>query len=184
MRRKTVEIFSYRLKLLRNQQQKTQQEVATYLGIARGSYAQYEIGRRLPDLYTLYKLANFFNVSSDFLLGREHVLREDQEEYQSSYEKKEKWVQETCLQFAERLRTIREAKGWTHVMTSKETGVAVERIKKLEKAAIMPDINDIVKIAKGCHVTSDYLLGLTNLSLDVLKELTPIIQKISNELKK
>ncbi|MBX6396382.1 MAG: helix-turn-helix domain-containing protein [Alicyclobacillaceae bacterium] len=37
---------------------------------ARATYAQYEIGRRTPDYDTLRKLADFFEVSTDSLLGR------------------------------------------------------------------------------------------------------------------
>lgn len=48
----------------------TQQEVADDLGFSRATYAHYEIGRREPDNEMLQKLADYFDVSTDILLGR------------------------------------------------------------------------------------------------------------------
>lgn len=51
----------------------TQQEVANKLNLSVQAYSHYETGRRKPDYKTLKKLADFFNVSIDYLLGRENV---------------------------------------------------------------------------------------------------------------
>ncbi|MCX7779647.1 MAG: helix-turn-helix domain-containing protein [Negativicutes bacterium] len=59
-----------KLKSLREQKGITQQEMADILGIARGTYAHYEIDRREPDNATLARLADFFGVTTDYLLGR------------------------------------------------------------------------------------------------------------------
>jgi len=63
-------LIGERLKSLRIEQKKTQQEMADTFGIARGTYAHYEINRREPDNATLTKLADYFNVTTDYLLGR------------------------------------------------------------------------------------------------------------------
>jgi transcriptional regulator with XRE-family HTH domain len=57
-----------RLKYLRGK--KTQEDIAKYLGISRARYSHYENGRSEPDNETLKKLADFFNVTTDYLLGR------------------------------------------------------------------------------------------------------------------
>lgn len=59
-----------RLKEIRTEKEKTQQEIANYLGITRPAYTAYESGNRQPDYETLQRLADFFNVTTDFLLGR------------------------------------------------------------------------------------------------------------------
>ncbi|MBP2657265.1 MAG: xre [Firmicutes bacterium] len=59
-----------RLKALRNEKGKTQQEMSDILDIARGTYAHYEINRREPDNTTLKKIADYFDVTTDYLLGR------------------------------------------------------------------------------------------------------------------
>lgn len=59
-----------RLVELRKQKGLTQEEFSSSLNISRGTYAQYEIERRQPDYDTLKKIADFFKVSIDYLLGR------------------------------------------------------------------------------------------------------------------
>lgn len=59
-----------RLKELRKVKGMTQCEVAKVIGYSSLSYARYEKGEREPDISTLCKLADFFVVSVDYLLGR------------------------------------------------------------------------------------------------------------------
>ena len=62
--------FGPRLKILRIKNEMTQWQVALYLHIDRTTYASYESGKRFPDAHILCKLADLFNVSVDYLLGR------------------------------------------------------------------------------------------------------------------
>lgn len=48
----------------------TQQEIAEKLGISRSTIGMYETGAREPDFETLEAIADFFNVDTDYLLGR------------------------------------------------------------------------------------------------------------------
>jgi transcriptional regulator with XRE-family HTH domain len=50
----------------------TQQQLAEKLGVERGAVANYESKNKLPHLETLIKIADLFNVSLDFLVGREN----------------------------------------------------------------------------------------------------------------
>lgn len=59
-----------KLKQLRISKNKTQQQVADYLGITRAAYSHFENNRNDPDKETLVKLAILFDVTTDFLLGR------------------------------------------------------------------------------------------------------------------
>lgn len=59
------------LKILRKQKGLYQKDVANFLGVDRTTYVKYENGVSEPDYNTLVKLAEFFNVSVDYLLGRE-----------------------------------------------------------------------------------------------------------------
>lgn len=63
-------MLSIRLKALRTKHSKTQQEMADLLGITRQGYAKYENNLGEPDNSTLAKLADYFEVSTDYLLGR------------------------------------------------------------------------------------------------------------------
>lgn len=63
-------LFSDRLTSIRKKREYTQQRVADYLGITRPAYTAYERGTRQPDFNTLIRLADFFEVSTDYLLGK------------------------------------------------------------------------------------------------------------------
>lgn len=65
-----VNMFAQRLEKLRLEKGLTHQEMADMLGITRQAYGNYESGKREPDFKTLDKLADFFNVSLDYLLGK------------------------------------------------------------------------------------------------------------------
>ena len=58
-------------KSLRQASGYTQQELADKLGISRSRIGMYETGAREPDFETLEIIADFFNVSTDYLLGRQ-----------------------------------------------------------------------------------------------------------------
>lgn len=60
--------FEDRLTSLRKEKKLTQQDMASKLEIARTTYASYEQGHRQPDYDTLKKIADFFEVSIDYLL--------------------------------------------------------------------------------------------------------------------
>ncbi len=65
--------FSTRLTSLRKERKLLQADVANKVGIARATYGAYEQGSRQPDFDTLEKLADFFGVSLDYLLGRTNI---------------------------------------------------------------------------------------------------------------
>lgn len=59
-----------RLKSLRQDQGLLQKDIAEKLNITTSAYGYYEQGKRTPDSNTLDKLAEIFNVSADYILGR------------------------------------------------------------------------------------------------------------------
>ena len=60
-----------RLREIRENSEETQTEVAKYLGVTRQAYNNYELGNRQLNPDMLDKLADYFNVTTDYLLGRE-----------------------------------------------------------------------------------------------------------------
>lgn len=58
------------LATIRNARGLTQQEVANFLDVTRQCYGHYESGRRDIDNDTLVRLADWYEVSTDYLLGR------------------------------------------------------------------------------------------------------------------
>ncbi len=62
--------FSLMLKQLREERHLSQKDISDFLGITRQAVASYELGKREPDYEILRKLADYFGVSVDYLLGR------------------------------------------------------------------------------------------------------------------
>ena len=65
------------LKILRKKTNLTQKEVADAVGITFQTYSYYETGRTNPTPEMLCKLADFFGVTVDELLGRTPQLFDD-----------------------------------------------------------------------------------------------------------
>lgn len=63
-------LFNERLKSLREDKDLTQSEVAEALNITRTALANYENAIREPNLSLLVKIADYYNVSLDYLLCR------------------------------------------------------------------------------------------------------------------
>lgn len=61
--------FQERLKQLREEQDLSKRELAVKLGIPPSTYYDYENGKTQPDLSKIIKIAEFFDVNSDYLLG-------------------------------------------------------------------------------------------------------------------
>ncbi|EOU2112827.1 XRE family transcriptional regulator [Clostridium perfringens] len=66
-------MLNNRLKSLRNEKGVLQKDVAEYLKISTSAYGFYEQGKRIPDVETLNKLSDYYNVSIDYLLGKSNI---------------------------------------------------------------------------------------------------------------
>jgi transcriptional regulator with XRE-family HTH domain len=56
---------------LRKERRLTLRETSEAIGVSTSAVSMYETGKRSPDHETLIKIANFFNVSTDYLLKNE-----------------------------------------------------------------------------------------------------------------
>ena len=63
-------ILYERIRLLRKETNLKQDEAAERLGISLSSYRRYELGEREPGASVLWKLADLYGVSIDYLVGR------------------------------------------------------------------------------------------------------------------
>jgi len=62
-----------RLKMLRKEKNLTMREIGSIIGVSDAAWVKYEKNRAEPSIETLVKIANYFNVSLDFLLGRTNI---------------------------------------------------------------------------------------------------------------
>ena len=67
------------LKEERKKRKLTQEQLAKEIKIARPAYAMYETGKNTPPTDVLIRIADFYNVSTDYLLGR-YTKKRDKEQ--------------------------------------------------------------------------------------------------------
>ena len=65
-----MEVVGDRLRSLREAAGKTQGDISKLLGTTQQIYSRYETGKNELPLHHLINLSNFYNVSTDYLLGR------------------------------------------------------------------------------------------------------------------
>lgn len=66
--------YGKKLKYLRNKRGYSQKELTDRLNLNRSTYARYETSTTQPDFDTLKRLADFFEVSIDYLLGHDRPV--------------------------------------------------------------------------------------------------------------
>ncbi len=62
-------MYTKRIKDLREMNNLTQKVLAEYLNISQATYARYETGEIKIDIESIIKLAKFYKVSTDYILG-------------------------------------------------------------------------------------------------------------------
>ena len=76
--------FGEILKKIRKENNKTQQELADFLGVNRSSIAGYETKKKHPDFNKLKLIAEYFNVSTDTLLDV-NLSKSNSNDYEINY---------------------------------------------------------------------------------------------------
>lgn len=73
-------MFAKRLRDLREKNNLQQKELAKELDVLEATISMWETGKRVPYSDMLIKLANFFDVSVDYLLGNDLISNEKEKE--------------------------------------------------------------------------------------------------------
>lgn len=60
-----------KIKSLRLSNKLNQKQLATMLGVSASTIGMYEQNRRIPDKETIVRIASIFNVTTDYLLGKD-----------------------------------------------------------------------------------------------------------------
>ena len=72
-------MFAERLRELREKHGLTQKELGNALNVTSQTISNYEIGKREPEISEFIKLADYFGVSIDYLIGRTNTMMEQNE---------------------------------------------------------------------------------------------------------
>lgn len=119
--------FGERLRGLRRGKKKNQHELASFLGLSQTTIANYENNSRFPNDVTLLKLADYFQVSLDYLMGRTEdasPFLPDHQKSQDNPAMEQDWSQRYLESL---IRTdIREA--WRILLLASQMGVPLKTI--------------------------------------------------------
>lgn len=123
-----------KLKELREKSGLTQTDLASKFGFSNQRYNYYETGRNEPDNQTLIKFAQFFNVSTDYLLG----LTDDPVSYKEK--KIPSTLEEIEKMYAEFLSKNKMMKDG---IVSKKNIEKMERVSQLVSELVLSIIREI-----------------------------------------
>lgn len=166
-----------RIRELRKRKKLTQKDLGDIIGAAESTVSLYETGRRTPDLDTLSRLADFFGVSVDYLLGRESdSTPEDQKPSNDIMDFNTRiWrskmpiaeqdqpiqLQSTAKDIkAARYKECREKKGLSQQFVADSLGVPVDAVAAWEDGTAAPDMEQIGALASLYHIDLRYFLGV------------------------
>lgn len=102
--------YGERLKELRKKKGLSQKELTDRLNLNRSTYARYETSSTQPDYETLEKLADFFEVTTDYILGRSdqpHLTEEEAFEEFIKDPSLKRWYKELPKSGEEDLRRLK-----------------------------------------------------------------------------
>lgn len=96
-------MFAKRLTNLREKKNLYQKDIAEIFNIEQATVSNWEKGKRIPDSEMLIKLANFFEVSVDYLLGNDTTLTTKEEELREMEALKQLLIKKGFMKYNEDL---------------------------------------------------------------------------------
>lgn len=179
--------FAERIAKMRRDKKITQEQLADFVGVTKASVSKWETGQSMPDVLMLPRLATFFDVTIDELLGYEPQLSREQiiktyrelcsafveEPFEMVMEKSKRLAQQyySCYPFLYRICLL-----WlNHFMLAKEQGRQREILLDAKGLCshITNNCKDLALCSDVVHVNAsiDLLLGDANAVIDVLEDM-------------
>lgn len=133
-----------RIKELRTENGLTQQELAKILNVSSMSISFYENEQRKPDSEFIIACSRFFDVSTDYLLGKTYKRRIPREERFGA--------------FSKRLKHVRELKGISQRQAAEDLNISSQNLSYYENGRDA-GYGLLVRMARYYDVTVEYLIG-------------------------
>ena len=133
-----------RIKELRTENGLTQQELAKILNVSSMSISFYENEQRKPDSEFIIACSRFFDVSTDYLLGKTYKRRIQREERFGA--------------FSKRLKHVRELKGISQRQAAEDLNISPQNLSYYENGRDA-GYGLLVRMARYYDVTVEYLIG-------------------------
>ncbi len=123
---------------------------AKQIGCGKGTISRYLHEQKVPDVGMLVRMADFFDCSTDYLLGRET------DKYPRVFVK-------PCPSFQERLPYLCKELTITKYQLQKQTGIAESAIYSWQNGKHKPSLDNLIKIAETFDCSLDFILGRSSL---------------------
>lgn len=127
----------------------SQKQVAQILEITSQQYQLYESGKREMPTHLFIKLAEYYEVTTDYLVGRSN---DDYSDYVSEKQK-------TLSYYYQKIRDIREDKDLYQHQVSDLLGITRQQYQLYESGKREMPMHLFIKLADYYEVTIDYLVG-------------------------
>ncbi len=137
-----------KLKYLRKQKKLYQKDIAKILNVTTIAYKQWEILTNDIPLDICNKLANYYNVSLDYLFGLTNILQYDNTSLDISTEI-----------LCKRLKELRKERKLTQKMTGKMLSMPQTTYSDYEHGKNVPSILKLLDLISIYDVSLDYVLG-------------------------
>ena len=147
-----------RIKELRTENGLTQQELAKILNVSSMSISFYENEQRKPDSEFIIACSRFFDVSTDYLLGKTYKRRIPREERFGA--------------FSKRLKHVRELKGISQRQAAEDLNISPQNLSYYENGRDA-GYGLLVRMARYYDVTVEYLIGAS-----------PVMQRVNVDINK
>ncbi len=165
--------FKDRLVALRKENNFTQDKLAESLEVAKSTISMYEKGNRMPSYEMLEKIADFFNVDIDYLMGKSNVKRRISVTPHSV---------SNNINNGEKLKNRRLELGLTLEQVGDIVGVTKSTVRKWESGIIENMGRDkIPLLANALNVSPEFIIEDNNLNFNdkslSLKEMQKLEEK-------
>lgn len=149
--------FTKRLKKARKNYGFSQKEVNEALNVPTTRLSKYETGWSEPNIDTIYLLASYYGVSSDWLLGIDQT-----DNGKPSNKTVSKWngLKTKTSQFPVKLRKARIKSRMTQTRVAEILQIRQSSIAKYENGLAQPSLETLAKLTLFYGVTCDWLIGL------------------------
>ncbi len=136
-----------RLISLREDSDLLQSDLGNILDVTQSNYSRWETGKEIIPLRKLNMLCNYFNVSTDYMLG---FTKENKEV---------KRVELSSVEIGKRIKQIRINNGVTQVELSELLNTSQSTISAYESGKTLILTAFAIEICKKYKISLDYLLG-------------------------
>ena len=140
----------------------SQEELAEKLNISQKSISKYELGNRKPQYKVLVRMAEYFGVTTDYLLGL---------------------TKGGNTMLGKRINELRRASGMTQEELGKKLGVVKSTISLWESDSSEPNHAATIALAKLFGVTTDYLLGAEGDAMGTEEKINEIAQRVGRNIR-